>query len=82
MKPDWVMLRYARLDMFVTMLSRKNHSVIGFFNLINIDATIFSSGVMVDDDLGDINDFNVGHQSLEEIDPDLSLYAMLLRVGF
>ena len=33
---------------------------------------------MVEDDLGEINDLNVGHQSLEEIDPDLSLSAMLL----
>ena len=33
---------------------------------------------MVEDDLGEIMDFNVGHQSLEEIDPDLSLSAMLL----
>ena len=33
---------------------------------------------MVEDDLGEIKDFNVGHQSLEEIDPDLSLSAMLL----
>ena len=33
---------------------------------------------MVKDDLGEIKDFNVGYQSLEEIDPDLSLSAMLL----
>ena len=33
---------------------------------------------MVEDDLGEINYLNVGHQSLEEIDPDLSLSAMLL----
>ena len=33
---------------------------------------------MVDDDLGEIKYFNVGHQSLEEIDPDVSLSAMLL----
>ena len=33
---------------------------------------------MVEDDLGEIKDFYVGHQSLEEIDPDLSLSAMLL----
>ena len=29
---------------------------------------LFSSGGMVEDDLGDINDFNVDHHSLEEID--------------
>ena len=33
---------------------------------------------MVEDDLGKIKDFNVGHQSLEEIDPGLSLSTMLL----
>ena len=33
---------------------------------------------MVKDVLGEIKDFNVGHQSIEEIDPDLSLSAMLL----
>ena len=50
----------------------------GFFKLINVDTAIFSRGGMVEDDLGEIKDFNVGHQSLEEIDPDLSLSAMLL----
>ena len=34
---------------------------------------------MVEDDLGEIYNFNVDHQSLEEIDPGLSLSAMLLR---
>ena len=29
-------------------------------------------------DLEEINDFKVGHRSLEEIDPDLSLSAKLL----
>ena len=33
---------------------------------------------MVEDDLGEIKDFNVGHQSLEEIDPDLNLSAKFL----
>ena len=32
---------------------------------------------MVEDELGEIKDFNVDHQSLEEIDPDFSLSAML-----
>ena len=36
---------------------------------------------MVEDDLGEIKDFNVGHQSLEEIDSDLSLSAMLFMKG-
>ena len=39
---------------------------------------LFTSGGMVDYDLGDINDSNVGHQSMVEIDPDLSLSEMLL----
>ena len=33
---------------------------------------------MVEDDLGEIKYFNIGHQPLEEIDADLSLSAMLL----
>ena len=33
---------------------------------------------MVDDDLGVTNVFSAGHQSLGEIDPDLSVSAMLL----
>ena len=33
---------------------------------------------MVEDDLGEIIDFNVVHQSLEDVEPDLSLSAMLL----
>ena len=40
--------------------------------------SFFSSGDMVEGDLGDINDFNVGRQSMVEIDPDLSFSAMLL----
>ena len=42
------------------------------FKLINIEAAIVSSGGMVKNDLGDVNYFNVGHQSMVEIDPDLS----------
>ena len=50
----------------------------GFFKLINVDTAIFTRGGIVEDDLGEIKDFNVGHQYLEEIDPDLNLSAMLL----
>ena len=57
----------------------RNHLIVGLFQTHQRRyCHFFSRGGMVEDDLGEIKDFNVGHQSLEEIDPDLSLSAMFL----
>ena len=40
---------------------------------------LFSRRGIEEDDLGEIKDFNVSHQSLDDNDPYLSLPAMLLR---
>ena len=39
---------------------------------------LFLRGGIEEDDFGEIKDFNVGHQSLDERDPDISLSSMLL----
>ena len=39
---------------------------------------LFSRGGIEEDDLGEIKDFSIGHQSLDDKDPDLSLSAILL----
>ena len=56
----------------------KSFSSWAFSNLLTWTLPFCSSGGMAEEDSGEINDLNVGHQFLEDIDPDLSLYTMLL----
>ena len=69
-----VVLLSSRFVCWVT----KSFSSWAFSNSLTWTLPFCSSGGMVEEDSGEINDLNVGHQFLEEIDPDLSLYAMLL----
>ena len=62
MGPNLVMLHYLRLDVFA---GSRNHLIVGLFQTHQRRYCHFSRGGMEEDDLGEINDFNVGLQSLE-----------------
>ena len=60
------MLHYFHLDVFVWY---RNHLIVGLFQTHQRRYYHFSRGGIVEDDLGQINDFNVGHQKCLTFDP-------------